>query len=143
LCDCDALWHPVRKKRTARFIYRLNRQHKFLEKGEDGNAFARTYKFGASQQHYRHHFHMPTENPTGWWRDGHQFSGQNCYGIHEDFKPFLKLLFVPLGKNAYDDDPDEEKDNEDNDGEDNDREESTEKDDNAESTESCESDDDE
>jgi hypothetical protein len=101
LCDLDGLWHSVRRRdHTMALIGKLHKEHPFLSDGEDVLTFIKSYKFGQGHQHYRSRFILPKENPTGWWRNGHQFDGKHCYGLHESLKPFFDLLGVPLGVDA-------------------------------------------
>jgi hypothetical protein len=101
LCNCEALWHPRRRAKTIGLIESLDQKHTFLQQGESAASFAETFKFGQTHQNYRNRFRMPKGKPTHWWQDGHQFSGNACYGLHVEFKPFFERLGVPLGDHAY------------------------------------------
>jgi hypothetical protein len=101
LSDFDGLWHQVsRRDHTVALIHNLQKIHPFMDEDQDAMTFIKSYKFGQSHQHYRAKFLLPKGNPTRWWKDGHQFDGRNCYGLHEDFKPFFDLLGVPFSVEA-------------------------------------------
>jgi hypothetical protein len=84
------------------FVKALNNAHPFLGSNESATSFVEVFNFGGAHQYYRHRFSMPKDEPTKWWRDGHQFKTTECFGLHESFKPFLKLLNFPLGEGAWD-----------------------------------------
>ena len=101
LAQFPALWHPLHRNKIIAFLNHLNAANSFLEEHETAQTFILTYKFGQSLQHYRHRFLLPKNNPIRWWDDGYHFTEQNCYGLHESFKPFFKVLCVALSKDAY------------------------------------------
>jgi hypothetical protein len=110
LCDFEAIWNPHRRQFTKAFVIKLNSRFRFLNRHEDAESFIRSFCVGGTHQYYRNKFKSPKGNPVRWFQDGHEFTEEKGYGIHVSLKPFFKLLCLPLGKNAYESEIDENDD---------------------------------
>jgi hypothetical protein len=48
-----------------------------------------------------HQYYWNQLGTPNWWWGRHHFSGNACYGLHVELKPFFEHLNVPLGDHAY------------------------------------------